>query len=161
MNALELSLQNAVICLLVGSIFSFLIPKGRLEEGIRFLLSICFLLSMLQPFGQHSFSVSSFLREVFEPVEVTANTSAEENLTDACMGLYQTMIKEDILFLLNQQNISAEVYLSVHNPSGQRIEIKQILLVLKDPNTTEKAVRLMEEEYQITPIIKENYDAVS
>ena len=153
MKLLMSSLQSVSMVLLAGAILSFLVPEGKLWRGMRFLLSLCLLLSLLAPFREAHWSFSGLFSGLLPRAEESA-ASAQVGMEDALAGWYETAWQEAVVQYLRQEGIAASAAGSVYKSESGSIVIQQIRVGIKDATSPQTVREKIEEAFGVTPVVE-------
>lgn len=144
------------ICIttVITSIFTMLLPNGKLDNVIKFAITLFFLTSILSPFlnTDLQLDIKTFTNEIITPT----NKSMEVEITQAFIDIAKLHIEEDINSILHSNNINPkkiEIGINILDDTSIYIEKVKIFIDFIDDDTTYKIYDVITTEIGISPEI--------
>lgn len=154
MESLKFIGISICITTVITSIFTMLLPDGKLDNVIKFAITLFFLTSIVTPFIDSDLNLD--FKSLTQEISLETNKTLEKELSNTFIQIAKSYIEEDINDNLIKNNIpikKVSISINILSDSSIYIEKVKIYITSKEEDNTEKINEIVLNEINIIPEI--------
>lgn len=153
MESLKYIGMSICITTVITSIFTMLLPNGKLDNVIKFAITLFFLTSIISPFLNTDLKLDF---KTFSEEIISTNASLEVDISDAFIDIAKLHIEENINKLLTENNINNKkisIDINILDDTSIYIEKVKVYIDFVDDDIIENINNIITNEIGISPEI--------
>ena len=137
-------LGEVILITAVSGLLYHVVPEGNMKKHLHFVISLCILVALAVPMFSMVMELPEIFEQSFEEVKAEEHIK-EEQLTESLITVSKKEIETAIVSYISEMygispaDISVETVLDTENIEA--IEIRRILVVLRDESADAEAIR--------------------
>lgn len=157
MESLKFIGMSICITTVITSIFTMLLPDGKLDNVIKFAITLFFLTSIITPFLDTDLQLD--IKSLSNELRTQTNITLEQELTNTFIDLAKTNIEQELKTLLAQNSItSKKVLIDINISQDNSIYIEKVKIYIDlnsydNDETGTKITSIINNEVGIIPEI--------